>query len=156
MRIEDVHPGEPLRRLRAAPLQRRRDDGVGAPLGQGEVDAARRLADAIVVGVEPGVQAEALIEREAADEGAGREARRLQARRQRRLVAAQAIAVVVAHAMLVRIGAGQHAGVRRQGDDGVRVREGEARAARGERVEPRRAGARRRTTTARRREAYRW
>ena len=76
MRIEHVHPGEPLRRLRAAPLQRRRDDGIGAPLGQGEVDAARRLADAIVVGVEPGVQAEALIEREAADEGAGREARR--------------------------------------------------------------------------------
>ncbi len=127
--------------LRADPVERGRDDRVGAALRQREVDGAAGFADPVVVDVEAGVQTEALIEREPADERAGREAERLQPRRQRVGLRLDPIAVVVADAVLVGIGAGQDAGVRRQRDDGVRVREGEARAARGERVEVRRAGA---------------
>ncbi len=51
------------------------------------------------------------------------------------------IAGVVADAVLVRIPSAEDAGVRRQRDDRVGVREVEARAARGQRVQVRRRGA---------------
>ena len=141
VRIEHVHPREPLVRLRSRPGERRRDDGVGAALGEREVHGAAGLADAVVVDVEAGVEAEALIERETADEGAGGKAEALQPRGQRRGPGPDPVAVVVAHAVLVGIRAGQEARMRRQRDDRVRVGEGEPRAARGERFEARRAGA---------------
>ena len=84
VRVEDVNPREPLVRLGAGPGKRRGDDRVRATLREREVDGAARLADSIVVDVEAGVQPEALVEREAADERAGREAARLQPRGQRR------------------------------------------------------------------------
>jgi hypothetical protein len=75
--VEDMHPREPLAPLRSRPGECGRYDGVGAALGEREVHGAARLADAVVVGIEAGVEAEALIEREPTDESAGSEAEML-------------------------------------------------------------------------------
>ena len=76
MRVEDVDPGEELRRS-AAPIQStaRGHDDVGRPLGHRDRDRAVHLRHLVVVDVEARRQAEALGQREAADERAGREAR---------------------------------------------------------------------------------
>ncbi len=79
-----------------------------------------------------------MVEREAAREGAGREAHRLEARRGGRLRRRQAVARVVANAVLVRIVPGQDRRVRDERDDGVGVREIEARAVRRQPVQIRR------------------
>ena len=75
--VENMHPREPFARLRPRPGECGRYDGVGAALGEREVHGTARLADAVVVGIEAGVEAEALIEREPADESAGSEAETL-------------------------------------------------------------------------------
>ena len=71
MRVVDVDPGEPLAGLALDPLERGGDHGIGPALALAGL-AARRRVEPIVVAVEPGVQAESMIEREAADERAGR------------------------------------------------------------------------------------
>ena len=76
-----------------------------------------------------------MVEREAADERAGGEPLPLQQRRRGRLLRIEAVAGVVADAVLVRIQARQHARMRHERDDGVGVREAEARAARRQLIE---------------------
>ena len=100
--------------------------------------APLELGHLIVVDVEARRQAEALREREPADERAGGEARRLEPRGQRRGAVLDAEPAVVAHAVLVRQPAGEDRRVRRQRHDRVRVREGKPRAARSQPVEVRR------------------
>ena len=150
MRIERVHPREELARLFADPVGRARDDDVRAPLGQREVHFALHLRHLIVVDIEPRREAEALRDGEAADEGAGREAQRLQHRRERGRAFLDAEAAVVAHAVFVRQTAGQDRRVRRQRHHRVRMREREPRAVRGQAIEVGRLG---RTAVARKRVA---
>ncbi len=141
VRIEQVYPGEPLVRTSAGPGERGRYDCVSAPFRQREVDGATGFADAVVVDIEAGVQAKTLIERESAHEGSGGEAEALHPHGERGGIGLDSIAVVVADAVLVRVDAGQQAGMRRQRDHGVCVGEGEPRAACRERIDARRAGA---------------
>ena len=82
-----------------------------------------------------------MVERKAADERARREALRLEQRRGRRLGGGEAIARVVADAVLVRIAARENRRVRHERHDRVRVREVEARAVRGQLVQVRRGHA---------------
>ena len=122
VRIVEVHPREPLALLPADPLRRRRDDRIGAAFAFAGIDRRRRVQP-IVIGVEADAQAETAIERKPADERAGREPRGLQQCRDRRPARLEAIPGVVADAVLVRIPSAEDARVRRQRDDGVRVRE---------------------------------
>ena len=90
VRIVDVHPDEPFAGLPADPLERGRDDGVGAPLAVASLARSRRAdrgaAQIVVVDIEADAEAEAPIERKAADERASREALRLEPRRRCRCV----------------------------------------------------------------------
>ena len=138
VRIEHVHPGEEAIRGLADPVDRTRDDLVTSAFRHREADVSLELGDLIVVHVEPRREPEALRQRKPADERARGKARRLKARGERGRAILDAKAAVVAHAMLVRQPAGEDGGVRRKRHDGVRVREREARPARGEPVEVRR------------------
>ncbi len=137
VRIEQVHPEEARARRLAPPGQRRGDDLVAAPLGEREVGVGP-LRIAVVVALEAAVEAEERVERISADEGAGRIARVVQRGRQGRDLRRQAVARVVAHAVLERVQAGEDVGVRRQGHDVVGVGIGVDAAARREPVEARR------------------
>src|SRR4029077_19504129 len=95
-------------------------------------------AEAVVVDVEAGVEAEPPLERDAADEGAGRDPRRLQQRGNRDRAGPHPVAAVIANAVLVGVEPGEDARVRRAGEHGVRVREIATGAARAGRVEVRR------------------
>ena len=139
--IVDVHPREPPAALCRQPLQRRADDLVGATLAERELGGARHLVQPVVVNTETGVQAELRVERERADERAGREPLGAQARGERLGAGGHPEAAVVANAMLKGIQAGQDADVRGQRDDGMRMREVVADAIGGQGVEVRRRGA---------------
>ena len=76
-----------------------------------------------------------MVERRAADERGGRESLRLEQCRGRRPRRRESIARVVADAVLVRIAARENRRVRDERDDGVRVGEVEAGAARGQLVQ---------------------
>jgi hypothetical protein len=114
-------------RLRARPLLHEAG-GVGAP-----------IAEAVVVGVEAAVQAEAGVERKGAHEGAGAEAAGLEQCGQRVGAGGEAEAGVVADAVLEGVAAGEYVGVGRQRHDVLRVASLETHAHRGEPVERRRA-----------------
>ena len=138
--IEYVHPREELRGLAADPIDRAPGDHVRGPLGHRERHITFEFGYLVVVDVEAGRQAEPLREGEAADEGAGRKPQGLESRRERPGPVLDAIAAVVAHAVLVRKLPGQDGGVGGQRHDRVRVRERKARAARGQPIEVRRGG----------------
>ena len=133
-----MHPGEEAIRRLADPVDRTRDDLVRAALRHREADVPLELGDLIVVDIEARREAEALREREPADERARGKARRLEPRGERGGAVLDAKPAVVAHAMLVRQPAGEDGRVRRKRHDRVRVREGKPRAARGQPVEVRR------------------
>ncbi len=141
VRIEDVHPREPLALLTADPFARHRDDSFRPPLGEGEVSLRHLASSHIVVAVEPLCETELPIERKGADERSSGEAVLFSALGECDGVVVQAEAGVVANTMLEGIVPGHDAGVRRQGDDGVRVREREADAFGGEAIEIGRRGA---------------
>ena len=138
VRIEHVHPGEPAPLAAGDPFQRGVDHFARRALREREIGIVAGAAEAVVVDVEPAVQPEAPFERHAADEGARLEPLVLQHRRDRRHAGLQPVAAVIADAVLVGVGAGEDARMRRPGQRGVRVREVEPRAARRERVEVRR------------------
>ena len=141
VRIEEVDPEEarpPL--LPAPPGEGGADHLVAAPFGAGEPFGLRAAAGAVVVDLEAVAQAELRIEGEAADEGARGIARGVEDRGEGRHRARQPKAAVVAHAVLVRIEAGQDVGVGGQRRDVVRVSVGKDPAGRGEAVEDRGLG----------------
>ena len=84
----------------AGPGERGRYNRVGAPLRQREVDGAAGLADAVVVDVEAGVQAETLIERETRRRRRRSRSRGASAASRAWWSQAHPIAVVVADAVL--------------------------------------------------------
>jgi hypothetical protein len=138
MRIEHVDPGEEVRGLASDPVEGARDDEIRGTLGHRDLDRAPLLGHLIVVDVEPRREAEALGEREAADEGAGREPARLEPGRQRRRAGPHPEPAVVAHPVLVGKQSAENGRVGRQRHHGVRVGERKARAAGGEAVHVRR------------------
>lgn len=140
MRVEDVHPREPVGLSRLEPREHVRHDRVGRPLGQHEL---RRLGDVVqpvVVEIESGAEAELAVERIARDECCRREPLLLQQRGRRHRAGRDAEAAVVADAVLERVLARQDAHVRRQREHRVRVGELEAHAPACEAVEVRRIG----------------
>ena len=74
--IEDMDPGEESALLFANPVDRTGHDDVRATFGHRHGADAFHLRHLIVVDVEPWREAEALRQRKAADEGAGRKAER--------------------------------------------------------------------------------
>jgi hypothetical protein len=120
------------------PLTSERHDSRSGPFGHHELGRRARLAEAIVVDVEPVGQPEARMQRKGADEGSSRVAGLLEQRRSGARLGRQTVAAVVAQAMLKRELAREDARVRRQGEDGVGMREIEADALGGEPIERRR------------------
>jgi hypothetical protein len=144
VRIEDMHPPEKALALAGDlvnPGNSARDDHIGRPFGHRERRISAELGDLVVVDIEAAGQAKSFRQRKTADERPGGEACGLEPSGQRRRVVSDAIAAVVADAVLIREQPGQDGRVRRQRHDRVRVREVEARAARGEPVQIGRLGA---------------
>ena len=135
VRIEHMDPGEPAALPPADPFQGGVDDFAGRALGEREVGGVAGSPEAVVIDVEPAVEPESPFERHAADERARLEPLRLQQRRERRHPGFQPVSAVIADAVLVRIRAGQDAGMGGPRQHRVRVREVEPRAARRQRIE---------------------
>ncbi len=138
VRIEHVHPGEPgPGRLPVScrpgapsgnPRPRERHDLGGRPLGHRQVDRPEPVAEAVVIDVEPGVQAEAGMHGKRGHEGGGRIPGLLQHGGDRSRAGRQAVAAVLAQAVPVGVLARQDACVRGQRQHGVGVGEIEAHA----------------------------
>src|SRR5690606_2719475 len=114
MRIEDVYPREPraiVRGLAGYPRARGGDDLAGAPLGHRELRLRDIQPPDIVIDVEALVETAATVEREGADERAGREPRVFGNLGERARIVRHAIPAVVAHAVLERVATRQDAGM---------------------------------------------
>ncbi len=146
VRLVEVHPREPGRcraRLAGAcgaalahPLECGGDGRRRRALGHAEGDVGFALGEAVVVDVEAARQAEAGVEREGADEGAGAIAARVEQRRERVGGGRETEAGVFADAVAERIDAREDVGVRRQRHDRRGVGLIEADAGGGEAVDP--------------------
>ncbi|HKB11684.1 MAG TPA: hypothetical protein VKD69_13565 [Vicinamibacterales bacterium] len=112
------------------------EDGVCSSLN--DLEVRRGALDSVVVDFEAGIEAEAGVEDERADERAGAVAGALQFTGERRPGAVEAERSVVAHAVGDRIQAGHDRGVRRECHRHVRVREFEAQTLAGKAIERRR------------------
>ena len=141
VRIEDVHPGEPLAVLAADPVECRRNRFIGATLGHDELRGLADFADAIVVCAESRVEPVPLVEGIGAHERAGREIECLQTGGKRGLTGTHPEPAVVTDAVFVRIAARENRRMRRQREHRVSMREPEPRAVRREAIEMGRRGA---------------
>ena len=140
MRLVEVHPHKPRRRpaLLLHPRERCRNGVGAAALRDAKRGVRLGLRKPIVVAVESARQAESRVKRKRADERGGAVPACLEQRRQRRHVGREPEPCVLADAVAERIDARENVRMRWQRDDGGGVRGGEADAAGGEAIEPRR------------------
>jgi hypothetical protein len=137
VRLIEVDPREgPRRSLGRPPLLRLLHRPGPRPLRHEERGARLGIAQAIVVDVEPPVEAEPRVEREGAHEGTRRVAGPLEEGGQRVDATGEPEAGVVTDTVIERVPAGEDVGVRRQRHHVLGMRLLEAHAAGGQAVDP--------------------
>ena len=144
VRIEQMDPREPrLIRGRGRgryPVAGELRHAVRGPFRKGKRHRSRVAAHRVVVRVESAREAEPRVEHERADERAGAVPGVVQKRGERRRAGGERGGAVVADAVRRRCEAGKNGRVGRQRHRRVRVRVGEADAARGQPIDRRRSG----------------